>query len=113
MNYALILNPSAICPLILKWRFNSKFFLSLGFFSIIFLVGFYVFQISAVTQTSFTVANYEKKIANLDKEFKNLQVNFSDLNSLSGLEKTLVDKGYEKVGKIHYVHVLEGAVAAK
>jgi len=113
MNYALMLNPSMIRPLIFRWRFNSKIAWFLGFSLITSLVVFYVFQVSYVTQASFTIADYEKQIADLDKEFKNLQLNFSNVSSLSSLEETLVARGYEKVGKIHYIQVLESAVVTK
>ncbi|MFH1575410.1 MAG: hypothetical protein ABIB55_00505 [Candidatus Nealsonbacteria bacterium] len=85
----------------------------MGFSLIISLISFYVFQISAVTQSSFTIANYEKQIAGLDKDFKNLQLNFSGTSSLSGIEDELFAKGYEKVGKIHYIQVLDDTVAIK
>jgi len=102
-----------ICPLILKWKFSLKAVWLLGLSLIFSLIGFYIFQVSAVTQASFAIANYEKKISDLDKEFKNLQLSFSDASSLSSLEETLVAKGYEKVGKIQYIQVLENTVAAK
>lgn len=113
MNYTLVLNPSMIRPLVFKLKFNSKIAWFLGFSLVILLISFYIFQIAAVTQTSFAVANYEKQIKGAEKEFKNLQLNFSGISSLSGLEEVLVAKGYEKVGKIHYIQVLEGAVATK
>ena len=102
-----------IRPLILKWKFSLKTVLFFGFSLIISLIGFYIFQISAITQASFSVANYEKQISGLNKEFKNLQVSFSDTNSLSGLETALVAQGYEKVGKIHYIQILESTVVVK
>ena len=113
MNYALMLNPSLIRPLILRWKFSLKTVCLMGFSLIVSLIGFYIFQISAITEKSFTIANYEKQITDLDKEFKNMQLNFSNASSLSGLEEALVAKGYEKVGKIHYIQVLENTVAAK
>lgn len=113
MNYALMLNPSLIRPLVWGWKLSSKTVWFLGFSLIVSLVGFYIFQVTSVTQASFTVANLEKQIAQSDREFKNLQISFSGANSLSGLETVLVARGYEKVGKIHYIQVLEGAVAAK
>ncbi len=113
MNYTFVLNPSIIRPLVLRWKFNLKTVCLLGFSLIISLIGFYIFQVSAITQASFTIAHLEKQIVGLDKEFKGLQLNFSNTNSLSGLEEALIAKGYEKVGKIHYIQVLEGAVVAK
>ena len=113
MNNESILNPSMIFPLIFRWKFSLKTVWFLGFSLIVFLIGFYVFQISYITRASFSVASYEKQIAGLNREFKDLQLNFSDTNSLSGLEEVLVAKGYEKVGKINYIQVLESAVATK
>jgi len=113
MNYTAILNPSIIHPLILRNKFSLITVWISGFFLIIFLTGFYIFQVSSVTQASFSIANYEKQIAGLDKEFKSMQVNFSNSSSQSDIERLLADKGYEKVGKINYIQVLEGAVAAK
>lgn len=113
MNYALMLNPSIIRPLIFGWKLSLKTVWFLGFSLIVSLIGFYVFQVSYVTQASFSIASLEKQITGLDKECKNLQINYSGTSSLSGLETALVAKGYEKVGKINYIQVLEGAVAAK
>ncbi|MFH1780962.1 MAG: hypothetical protein ABH841_03090 [Candidatus Nealsonbacteria bacterium] len=113
MNYASAICPSIISPFILKWKLGFKTAWVLGFALMIALVGFYIFQINIVTQSSFTAVKYEKQIADLDKEFKNLQINFFDVSSLSGLEASLVAKGYEKVGKIHYIQVLEDTVAVK
>ena len=113
MNHALILNPSMIRPLIFGWKFNLRAVYLLGFSLVVSLIGFYIFQVSYITQASFNVAHLEKQIAGSDKEFKNLQLNFSNTSSLSGLEEAIVAKGYENVGKIHYIQVLEGAVAAK
>ncbi len=113
MNYEYILNPSIIRPLIFGWKFNLKTAWFMVFSLIVSLAGFYVFQVSAITEKSFTIANLERQVAGLDKEFKNLQINFSDTSSMSGLEGALVARGYEKVGKIHYIQVLESTVAAK
>ena len=113
MNYALMLNPSMIRPLILGRKLSLKAVCLVGFSLIVSLVGFYIFQISAITEKSFTIANLDKQLTGLNKEFKNLQTNLSDTSSLSGLEEVLVAKGYEKVGKIHYIQVLENTVAAK
>jgi len=112
MNYALMLNPSMIRPLVFKCKFSMKALGFAGFALVLALIGFYVFQVSAVTQASFAIGNYEGQIADMDKEFKNLQLNFSGKSSLSGLEEALVANGYEKVGKIHYIQVLDTAVAA-
>jgi len=112
MNYALMLNPSFVRPFALKYKFNTKALGTAGFAVVLALIGFYIFQISSVTQMSFTVVDYEKRIDQLDKEFKSLQLNFSDASSLSGLEEALMARGYEKVGKINYIQVLDTAVAA-
>ena len=113
MNPALILNPSIIRPLMLKWKFGLKTAWALGFSLVIALIGCYVFQINEVTRASFNIANYEKQMADAEKDFKNLQINFSNLNSLSSLEALLASAGYEKVGQVHYIQMLESTVVSK
>jgi len=113
MNYASVLCPEIVRPLILKWRFGFKTAWFAGFSLIISLIGFYIFQMSEVTRSSFAIAGYETQIAGADKEFKSLQINFFDVSSLSGLEGALVAKGYEKVAKINYIQVSGDTVAVK
>jgi uncharacterized membrane protein YfbV (UPF0208 family) len=113
MNYASILNPSMVRPLVFGWKLSLKAVCLAGFSLILSLAGLFIFQVSSITQSSFAIAGLEKEIAGMDKEFKNLQASFADTSALSGLEEVLASKGYEKVGKIHYIQVLENTVAAK
>lgn len=113
MNYALILNPSIIRPLILKWKFNLKAFWLLSFAIVIFLIGFYIFQINEVTQASFSMANHEKQVQEFEQELKGLEISFSGLSSPSTLEALLASSNYERVGQVYYIQILEGMAAAK
>lgn len=111
MQNTLILDQLFVFPF--RWKFNYKNICLLGFFSIIALISFYVFQMNALTKSSFAIADYEQHIIMADKEFKNLQTNFSNASSLSSLEQTLIAGGFEKVGKIHYIQVLDDTVAVR
>ncbi len=113
MNYALMLNPSIIRPLVFRWKFSLKTFWVFNFTTIIFLIGFYIFQVNEVTQASFFMANYEKQVAQLNQESKGLESNFSGLSSPSTLEGLLVSANYEKVDKVYYIQMLESVAAAK
>lgn len=113
MNYTSILILPFARPLAFGWKLNLKKAALIGALVIVFLTGFYIFQVNAITQASFNIANYDKDLANLQKELKNLQLNFSGLSSLSNLEVLLVSRGYEKVDKIQYIQVLESTVAQK
>lgn len=113
MNTALILNPSLIRPFALKLKLSRKAVFLLVFFFIVFLVGFYIFQVNAVTQASFAVATCQDQIASLNKESKNLEINFSGLSALSNIEMMLAAQGYEKADKIYYIRVPVSTVAVK
>lgn len=108
MYNALVLNSSFLIRryLIPRWKFNLKVVWILSFIVIGFLLSFYLSQVIEVTEISFSISNYEKKIATLSKEDKNLEINFSQVNSLANLEAVLNNLNYEKVEKIHYIRVL-------
>lgn len=112
MNNTLILNLPVIRPFVVGQKFNLKALALAGLTLAFCLICFYIFQINEVTRASFAIASYDKQLKELDKEFKSLQVNYSGLSSLSNLEAILVDKGYEKVGKVQYIQVLETTVAS-
>lgn len=113
MNNIIALNSSVARPFVVRWRFNTKAFWILGFLLIAPLLIFYIFQVNAVTKTSFLILSYEKKVTLLSQENKNLEINFSQVNSLANLETLLKNSNYEKIDKVHYIRVLEGTVVAK
>jgi len=113
MNYTAILNPSFIRPLTFKWKLSRKTIGFLGFSLVVALIGFYIFQINEITQASFFIANYEKQVQALNQESQTLEISFSGLSSAPTLEALLASANYEKVGKVYYIQMLEGMVAAK
>ncbi|MDP3991197.1 MAG: hypothetical protein Q8P63_02800 [Candidatus Nealsonbacteria bacterium] len=113
MNYALSLSSSIVRPIVLRWKLSLKTVWILTLSVVCFLLVFYIFQISEMTRASFAVSNYERKMAQLINESKGLEINFSNISSLNSLEALLASLNYQDVGKVHYIEMLEGAVAAK
>lgn len=117
MNTALIisLNPSLIRPFILKWGISLKTISVFCLALLVFLIGFYIFQINEITKAGFAVSTYEKQISELARESKNLELSVSDVGSLSSLETVLASLGYqyEQIGKVHYIQMMENMAVAK
>lgn len=90
-----------------------KLISSFCLFSVIFLCIFFVFQINQVTQASYLVLEHQKQIQGLSQAKENLETNFVQNNSLEDIDSLAQELNFEKQGKIHYIKVLEGAVAAK
>ena len=90
-----------------------RFFWFLPLILTIFLLVFYVFQISQITQESYLSLSLQEQIKELSQANENLEINFTQNNSLESLEKLAQDTNYEKQGKIHYIQILGSTVAAK
>lgn len=92
---------------------NIKIFKLISFVSVISFSIFFVFQINQVTQASYLVLEHERQIQGLSQSKENLETNFVQNSSLQDIETLAQELNFEKQGKIHYIKVLEGAVAAK
>lgn len=112
VNNTFIINPSlpVIHPLILKLKFNLKVFGILSFFSILTLLAFYIFQINSVVSEGYQIKNYEKKLNELSRENETLEINSIQINSLRNIEEKIKELGFEKVGPVHYIRVLESQI---
>lgn len=91
----------------------TKIFKLIPFVSVVSLSIFFVFQINQVTQASYLVLEHERQIQGLSQSKENLETNFVQNSSLQDIETLAQELNFEKQGKIHYIKVLEGAVAAK
>lgn len=91
---------------------SLRFFGILSLFLIILLLAFYIFQISDVVSRGYQIQNYQKKLNKLSEETKLLEINSAQINSLGGIEERIQEMGFEKVGKIHYIQILESQIAA-
>jgi hypothetical protein len=110
-NNILTLNLPFIRPLSFL-NIKSGSFRLMGVCFIVFLVGFYVFQINALTGASFRVNSLQRQLAT-SKESKNLEINYSGMSSLASLEGLAGTSAYEKVDKIYYIQMVENTMAKK
>ena len=84
-----------------------------GFVLVVFLLIFYVFQVTEITKANFFLSDHGKKIAALTQENKDLEFNLSQKNSLTNLEIVLKNLNYEETNKIYYIQLLGSTVAAR
>jgi len=113
MNHILTLNPVNLHLLNIRWRFSLRTWLISSFVLVVFLLGFYIFQVNEVTKAGFFISNHEKQIAEFSQESQVLSADFTILNSLANLETILAEMNYEAVGQVHYLRVSGTTVVAK
>ena len=77
------------------------------------LLGFYVFQLNEIAKDRNFIQNYKLKIIEFTDENKNSEINFAQINSLESVETLVQNLNFEKIGKIHYIRILEPAMAIK
>lgn len=80
---------------------------------VILLFAFYVFQVSDAVSRGYQLQNYQKRLNQLSEESKLLEINSVQIHSLGSVEKRIQEMGFEKVGKIHYIQILESQIATK
>lgn len=93
--------------------FTLKFVWLTFFILSAFLVGFYIFQVGALSQEKYLIKDYEEKMNLLSKNNIFLDISFSKMNSLSNIENYLKDKNFVKTNGVKYIRILEGSVVAK
>ncbi|MBZ9572145.1 hypothetical protein KJA15_02350 [Patescibacteria group bacterium] len=115
MNTTSISNPSLLINrgLTLKLRFNLKAFWVIIFISILALLAFYIFQVNAMISQTYQIKDYQKKLEEIIKENETLKINSVKINSLETLENKILEFGFEKVDKIHYIQVSDTQIATK
>lgn len=94
-------------------KINTRKILASGFVLISAILVFYIFQISEITKTASLVSGYEKEITILSQQNKDLEMNLSRGNSLTDLEIAINNFNYEKVGKVHYIQIMDSGMAVK
>lgn len=70
-----------------------------------------VYQLNAYTAETYANYGYENKIEELSRENKILEINLAKANSLWNIESYA--QGFEKIGKLEYIRVLESTALAK
>ena len=81
--------------------------------SIVALFGFYVFQLNEMAQDRYLVENCKQKINEIISANKNLEINFTQTNSLQSIETLVQNLNFETIDEIHYIRILEPAMAAR
>lgn len=77
------------------------------------LLIFCVFQVGSLTQETYLIKDYEKRLASLSKESGILEINFSRTNSLSNIENYLQKENFVKANQVKYIQTLESSVVTK
>lgn len=94
-------------------RINLRKVFILGFILITVLVAFYIFQISEITKSTFSISKYEKEITVFSQQNKDLETNLFDGNSLTNLETAINNFNYEKINKVHYIQIMDNEMAVR
>lgn len=100
-------------PLFKKNLPNLKFFWILSIILIIALIGFYVFQINSIVSESYQIQNYQKTLNAISQKNEILEINLAQVNSLENIKNQIEELGFEKVGQVHYIRVLESQIVTK
>jgi hypothetical protein len=90
---------------------NKKVLILLSALAVVFLLVFYVFQINNLVSSKYFLTAQQKSLKNLSQENEKLEANLASLGSLNDIEGKVSQLGFERIGQIHYVQILEGAVA--
>jgi hypothetical protein len=62
---------------------------------------------------SYQFQRYQIRIAELTGENKFLEVNSANINSLENVDSRVQELGFEKIGKIHYIQIIESSAVTK
>ncbi len=73
----------------------------------------YVFQVSALTEETYLIENYQEKIQNYNQEGNSLEYKFLQNNSFFEVENIAQTLDFEKTGKISYIEVMGSEVVVK
>ncbi len=94
-------------------RLFSRLFLLFSLISIISLLIFTIIQVNQITQESNLILTYQKNIEELSQKNQDLEIKLFQSNSFESIELLAKNLNYEKVGKIHYIKILESTAIAK
>ena len=90
---------------------NKKIFILAAISFIFCLLIFYIFQINNLVSKSYSLQSYQKNIEKIFSENEKMESNLAGVRSLQNAEARISELGFEKITKIHYIQILESAVA--
>jgi hypothetical protein len=100
MIKTLILNP------------NKKILVLMSVSLVFFLLAFYIFQINNLVSNNYLLKSQQKSLIKLNQENERLAANLAGVGSLGSAEERVSELGFKKISGIHYIQILEGAVAS-
>jgi cell division protein FtsL len=92
---------------------NSKIFFVSIITTIAVLSGFYIYQISELSHTSYLASQKESDIKEIKKENSGLKLSISKNKNLIDVEEKVKEQGYDKVTKIDYMVIERSTVASR
>ena len=94
-------------------KINWKVVFLLSFCGLFFSMIFYVSQVINVTNGSYLMKNYQKKMERLLQENKNLEINLAQISYLENIQKKTAELNFEKVQTLKYIQILDNSLAKK
>ena len=84
-------------------------------FSVLLLVSVfsYVFQVSALTQETYLIENYQEKINSYSQESSSLEYEFLQNNSFFEIENIAQELNFQEAERVSYIEVMGSEVVVK
>ena len=84
---------------------SLRFYRTLSLISIIFLLFFYIFQVTGLAKDHYSLGESQGRLTNLTQEKETLEIDFSKVKSLANLQGYLFDQDFEKAQKTKYIQL--------
>ena len=85
----------------------------IGISACLLLLVFYVFYVNQLTQGTYLIKNYNKKISVLSRENKSIETEFSEAMFLGQIDGKVNALGFEKTKEVKYLEILDAELAKK
>ena len=80
-----------------------------GFFAVMALSVFYVWQVNDLARGAYLVNTYGNQIKNLSNENKNLEVSFAESGFLGQAMEKIQSLNFQKTASVKYIQVLDSS----
>ncbi len=77
------------------------------------LLALYVIQTNAMILEGYQIQGYQKKLNDLYLQNEVLKIKLTQTNYLRNIEEKVQELGFERIGQIHYIQLIEDQVATK
>ncbi len=113
MNNVLTLSSTLSMIRPLKLGFSLKIFWLINLLLTFSLLVFYILQVNSLTNETYLIKNYERKLTQISQENETLNIDFSKFYSLANVENYLLNQNFEKAKQTKYIQILENTVVTK